>query len=135
MQTQATHMRCAHSSLITVPGIAVHGTPAPAETCVSPALLHAHMQLAFGSPYPPAGWPGPHPDTEVLLGVVASDIKLVARAYRDWCEALQLPLVAPTSRVSPGPAPRIVGTGERAACVRARVCGGEPRGSNDLHLL
>ncbi|GIL91179.1 hypothetical protein Vretifemale_18880 [Volvox reticuliferus] len=42
---------------------------------------------------------GPSDDSEVLLGVVASDVKFAARAYRDWCEELGLPLVMPNSRV------------------------------------
>lgn len=58
------------------------------------------LQVAFSGPHPYAGWMGPSPDSEVILGVVASDTKFVARAYRDWCEELGLNLVAPTCRVS-----------------------------------
>lgn len=37
--------------------------------------------------------------SEVLLGVVAGDIRLGVRAFRDWCWALGLPYVKPESRV------------------------------------
>ncbi|GLC42046.1 hypothetical protein PLESTM_001280200, partial [Pleodorina starrii] len=61
--------------------------------------LRDALKLAFACAYPPAGWMGPAADAEVLLGVVASDIKFAARAYRDWCEELGLPLIPPSSRV------------------------------------
>ncbi|GIL91178.1 hypothetical protein Vretimale_18822 [Volvox reticuliferus] len=61
--------------------------------------LREALKIAFSGPYPPAGWMGPSDDSEVLLGVVASDVKFAARAYRDWCEELGLPLVMPNSRV------------------------------------
>ncbi|KAG2487202.1 hypothetical protein HYH03_014176 [Edaphochlamys debaryana] len=61
--------------------------------------LRAALLLAYRQPYPAAGWTGPGPDTEVLLGVVASDVKFAARAYRDWCDELGLELVRPASRV------------------------------------
>lgn len=59
-----------------------------------------HLQVVFRHPSVAAGWLGAaSPDAEVLLGVVASDIKFAARAYRDWCDGLQLPLTVPSSRV------------------------------------
>ncbi|GIL58931.1 hypothetical protein Vafri_13941 [Volvox africanus] len=61
--------------------------------------LREALKIAFSGQYPPAGWMGPSADSEVLLGVVASDIKFAARAYRDWCEELGLQLVVPNSRV------------------------------------
>ncbi len=60
-----------------------------------------HLQVVYKHPSAAAGWVGAgSPDAEVLLGVVASDIKFAARAYRDWCDGLQLPLTVPSSRVS-----------------------------------
>ncbi|KXZ54329.1 hypothetical protein GPECTOR_5g412 [Gonium pectorale] len=61
--------------------------------------LMAALKLVYAQPHPPAGWLGPESDMEVLLGVVASDIQYAARAYRDWCEELGLPLIPPNSRV------------------------------------
>ena len=71
----------------------------------SSTLLHwvtPPSQAVYGQACPPVGWMGPTADAEVLLGVVASDIQYAARAYRDWCEALELPLVVPASRVGAG---------------------------------
>lgn len=62
--------------------------------------LRDALQVVFRHPSVAAGWLGAaSPDAEVLLGVVASDIKFAARAYRDWCDGLQLPLTVPSSRV------------------------------------
>ncbi|GLI62347.1 hypothetical protein VaNZ11_004963 [Volvox africanus] len=61
--------------------------------------LREALKIAFSGQYPSAGWMGQTADSEVLLGVVASDVKLAARAYRDWCEELGLPVVLPSSRV------------------------------------
>ncbi|EFJ50407.1 hypothetical protein VOLCADRAFT_103872 [Volvox carteri f. nagariensis] len=64
--------------------------------------LREALKLAFSGPYPPAGWlgpPGDSADSEVLLGVLASDISFAVRAYRDWVEELGLPLVPPSCRV------------------------------------
>ncbi|PNH04389.1 hypothetical protein TSOC_009444 [Tetrabaena socialis] len=68
--------------------------PTAATTISFPATC----QLVYRQPHPASGWTG-SPDAEVLLGVVASDIRFAARAYRDWCEELELPLVPPSSRV------------------------------------
>ncbi|PNW78776.1 hypothetical protein CHLRE_09g389801v5 [Chlamydomonas reinhardtii] len=70
------------------------------SSAASRQRLREALKLAYSDPSVPAGWLGAgHPDVEVLLGVVASDVKFAARAYRDWCEELQLELVKPDSRV------------------------------------
>lgn len=56
------------------------------------------LQVIYGSTWPEAGW-WPGPEADVLLGVVASDIRIAVRAYRDWVEALGLPYAQPTSMV------------------------------------
>lgn len=56
------------------------------------------MQLAYSSPSIDAGW-NPASNKDVLLGVVASDVRLGLRALRDWCQALQLPYVHPDCKV------------------------------------
>lgn len=85
-----------------------HTTPAratPTHAQRSPMLLLQHQrgcglflcaQVAAAVPHAPAGW---NPDTsacspgmpEVLLGVVASDVRLAVRSLRDYCQALGLP--------------------------------------------
>eukprot|EP00877_Chromochloris_zofingiensis_P015163 jgi/Chrzof1/9900/Cz04g20050.t1 len=57
------------------------------------------MQLAYSSPSIDAGW-NPASNKDVLLGVVASDVRLGLRALRDWCQALQLPYVHPDCKVT-----------------------------------
>lgn len=53
-------------------------------------------------PWPPANWIPGEDDagTGILLGIVASDIRLALRSLRDYCEALDVPFVQPESRVS-----------------------------------
>lgn len=74
----------------------------PALRCraVPPAIADAAppfniTQVAAGSPHTPAGW---NPDAvevpEVLLGIVASDVRLAVRSLRDYCQALGLPFKA-----------------------------------------
>jgi hypothetical protein len=54
-------------------------------------------QEAYSSQNAAAGWQPA--ETEVLLGVVAPDVRVGVRALRDWCQALGLPYRLPTSRV------------------------------------
>lgn len=61
--------------------------------------LRTAVLTAYRAPHPPAGWGGPGPDADVLLGVTASSARFAARAFRDWCAALDLPYVSPESRV------------------------------------
>ncbi|KAL4444597.1 hypothetical protein ABPG77_002414 [Micractinium sp. CCAP 211/92] len=77
--------------------------------------LRDALLVAAAAPYAPAGW---NPEAaasssavpEVLLGVVASDVRLAVRSLRDYCQALGLPFQMPESRV-PGvaAAPALVG--------------------------
>lgn len=58
----------------------------------------------------PAGWDPARAPREVLLGVVASDVRLALRALRDYSAALGLPAATPESRVPGHPAlPSIAG--------------------------
>lgn len=43
-----------------------------------------------------AGWTPP----DLMLGVLASDVRIAVRAYRDWCTELGVPYLAPESRVT-----------------------------------
>lgn len=62
--------------------------------------LRDALLIAASSSLPSAGWVhDADPAPEVLLGLMASDVRLAVRALRDWCAALGLPLVAPVSRV------------------------------------
>ncbi len=38
----------------------------------------------------------------LLMGIMASDVKLAMRGFRDYCQALGLEFVVPENRVSPG---------------------------------
>ena len=56
------------------------------------ALPPSCAQVAAAAPYTPAGWnPEAAEAPEVLLGVLASDVRLAVRALRDYCQALGLP--------------------------------------------
>lgn len=85
--------------------LATQHLPAPPPLTRSAMLLLQHQrgcglflcaQVAAAVPHAPAGW---NPDTsacspgmpEVLLGVVASDVRLAVRSLRDYCQALGLP--------------------------------------------
>lgn len=63
------------------------------------ALRNA-LLLVAAHPWAPAGYTS---DTGVLLGVVASDVRLGVRSLRDYCDALGLNFVMPTSRVPNAP--------------------------------
>jgi len=49
---------------------------------------------------PSEGWDPSIEPPEILLGILSSDIRLAVRALRDWANALHVPFVIPTSRVS-----------------------------------
>lgn len=80
---------CAHAVSVAIEpcGAARASVPASAPPCV---------QVAAAAPHAPAGW---NPEAaasssaapEVLLGVVASDVRLAVRSLRDYCQALGLP--------------------------------------------
>ncbi|GBF90143.1 hypothetical protein Rsub_03276 [Raphidocelis subcapitata] len=67
------------------------------------ARLREAVLLAYSQPAPDAGW-APGPSAEVLLGIVASDARLAARALRDWTGALGLAFAPPRARVEGGEA-------------------------------
>ena len=69
------------------------GTPRQ-QRCNAASLppLLARPQVAAAAPHAAAGWnPDGAEQPEVLLGVVASDVRLAVRSLRDYCQALGLP--------------------------------------------
>jgi hypothetical protein len=76
----------------------VRGLAAPLlDSRAKRRLLRDAVLVAAASPHPPSAW---DPATGViLLGLLASDARLAARALRDWTEALGLPPATPESRV------------------------------------
>lgn len=79
----------------------------PCEVGSSPPPPHPHpptphhcQQVAAAEPHVPSGWDPSRQPAEVLLGVLASDVRLAVRSLRDYCQALGLPFAAPESRVS-----------------------------------
>jgi hypothetical protein len=78
-------------------------TPMLSSSETRQALRQALLTVA-SAPWPPANWtPGRHADANasgVLLGVIASDVRLAVRSLRDYCEALGVPFVAPESRIA-----------------------------------
>ena len=63
-------------------------------------LLKVALLQAASHPWPDAGYAI---DTEILLGVLASDIRLGIRSLRDYCVGLGIDFVMPTSRVPDTP--------------------------------
>eukprot|EP00887_Chlorella_sp_A99_P003136 scaffold9.g3136.t1 len=61
--------------------------------------LRDALLVAAAAPNPSVGWSLSPEAPEVLLGVLASDVRLAARALRDYTTALGLPFVPPESRV------------------------------------
>lgn len=56
---------------------------------------------AYRAPYPEAGWSGGCNGTStVLIGLMASDIKMGLRALRDYCEALEVEFMLPEVKVA-----------------------------------
>lgn len=69
--------------------------------------LRDALLVAAGNPHTPVGW-SPHPPDsaaadswvpEVLMGVLASDMRYAVRSLRDYCQALGVPFKMPDSRV------------------------------------
>ncbi len=58
------------------------------------------MQVVATNAAPSEGWDPSIQPPEILLGVLSSDIRLAVRALRDWANALHVPFVIPTSRVT-----------------------------------
>ncbi len=58
------------------------------------------MQVVATNAAPSEGWDPSIQPPEILLGILSSDIRLAVRALRDWANALHVPFVIPTSRVS-----------------------------------
>jgi hypothetical protein len=86
--------------------------------------LRDALLVAASAPLPAAGWVhDADPQPEVLIGVVASDVRLAVRALRDYCAALGLDFVTPESRV-PGAAslPAVAGPVYVKLNSRTRVC-------------
>jgi hypothetical protein len=59
--------------------------------------LRTALDVALAHHWPEMGW-NPH-DKDILLGVLASDVRLAVRALRDWCDACDVDYIAPVSRV------------------------------------
>lgn len=66
--------------------------------------LRRALLAVYASANPAEGWPGAgaQPPPDVLLGLLSSDVRLAARALRDWTAGLGLPYVAPVSRIDGG---------------------------------
>jgi hypothetical protein len=62
--------------------------------------LRDALLLAASHPWPEAGY---SLDSEILLGVLASDVRLGVRSLRDYCAALNLDFILPTSRIPNAP--------------------------------
>lgn len=60
--------------------------------------LRDALLIAASNSYPELGWVH-DADPEVLLGIMASDIRVAVRCLRDYCQALGLSFLLPTSRV------------------------------------
>lgn len=69
------------------------------KTTTKPLLLLAVLQLAYHNPNSEESW-NPGLGREVLLGIVASELRLAVRALRDWCAALELNYVQPDCKVA-----------------------------------
>ncbi|KAG1660718.1 hypothetical protein FOA52_014338 [Chlamydomonas sp. UWO 241] len=65
--------------------------------------LRSAFMAVYSSPNFSVGWPGSGstaPDTlDIMFGVMSSDVRMVVRAYRDWCAALGLVYVVPELRI------------------------------------
>lgn len=61
-------------------------------------MLRRALLTACCNSWPDAGWT-PGPSAEVLVGVLASDIRLAVRSLRDYTLALGTPYLTPESRV------------------------------------
>ena len=65
--------------------------------------LRDALETVAQHPLPGIGWDPGAAERDLLVGVLASDVRLAVRALRDWTQALHVPFVVPTSRVrSPG---------------------------------
>jgi Domain of unknown function (DUF1824) len=62
--------------------------------------LRDALLLAAANPWPAAGY---SLDSEILLGVLASDVRLGVRSLRDYSAALNLEFILPTSRIPNAP--------------------------------
>ncbi|KAL4529992.1 hypothetical protein Ndes2437B_g08479 [Nannochloris sp. 'desiccata'] len=70
------------------------------SSCEKRRALRNALLLAAAHPWPPAGY---SLESEILLGVLASDIRLGVRSLRDYCAALGLEFILPTSRINNSP--------------------------------
>lgn len=88
--------------------------------------LRAALETVAKRPLPAQGWDPAATEKELLLGVLASDVRLAVRALRDWTDALHVPFVAPASRVrrklscwAPAMAARLHALPHRGECATA----------------
>lgn len=63
---------------------------------------HADTQAVYTSPNNTCGWNPEASQPDVLLGLMASDVRLGLRGLRDWCDALKLDFMLPEVKVSSG---------------------------------
>eukprot|EP00879_Flechtneria_rotunda_P008589 GHRR01009000.1.p1 GENE.GHRR01009000.1~~GHRR01009000.1.p1 ORF type:complete len:219 (+),score=48.57 GHRR01009000.1:378-1034(+) len=68
-------------------------------TANSRAELRDALLLVYAKPCIEESW-NPALDSEVLLGIVASEARLAVRGLRDWCQAFNLPFVQPDCKVA-----------------------------------
>jgi len=62
--------------------------------------LRDALLVAAAHPWPAAGYSS---ESGILLGILASDIRLGVRSLRDYCAALGLKFILPTSRIDKFP--------------------------------
>lgn len=62
-------------------------------------LLRDALMTVYSTPNVGSAWNPTAPDVMVLMGIMASDVRLAVRGLRDWCDALGLEYVAPEVKV------------------------------------
>lgn len=83
--------------------------------------LRAALLKARATPWPAAGYiPS---DNNIILGVLASDIRFGVRSLRDYCTALDISFVIPESRIPGSPSvPAITGPVYIKLNARSQLC-------------
>jgi hypothetical protein len=63
--------------------------------------LRDMLLRVYAEPFPEAGWSGGgNGSSTVLIGLMASDVKMGMRALRDYCEALDVEFILPEVKVA-----------------------------------
>ena len=74
------------------------GAHALSDSAEKRAKLREALLLVARHPWAPSEW-DPRTSRDVLMGILASDVRLAVRALRDWSHALQVDFVPPVSKV------------------------------------